>query len=124
MVIHSAAHARFYSAQSIFANCGCLVYAGSGNALGKLADGTDLNASNPTGASSGYPGSPSESFVEILAVEDIVSGELLFGLGKRTVGDHRRAVVHAQGGGRNAGLKRLGGGENTPPPGPLHYPPG
>src|SRR6202044_259776 len=72
MVIHSGAHARFYSAQSIFAACGCLLYAGSGNALGKLADGTDLNASNLTGAGSGYPGSPSESFVEIFAVEDIV----------------------------------------------------
>ena len=68
------------------------MYARSGNALGKFADGTDLNASGPTGAGSGYPGSPSESFVEILAVEDIVSGELLFGLGKRTVGDHRRAA--------------------------------
>src|SRR5271156_1243759 len=62
--------------------------------LGKLADGTDLNASSPTGTGSGYPGRPVESFVEILAVEDIVSGELLFGLGKWTVGDHRAAVVH------------------------------
>src|ERR1700689_2757545 len=47
----------------------------------KLADGTDLDAASPTGTGSGYLGSPGESFVEILAVENVVAGELLFGLG-------------------------------------------
>src|SRR5271156_2464883 len=40
----------------------------------ELADRTDLDAASPTGAGSGYLSSPGERFVEVLAVEDVVSG--------------------------------------------------
>src|ERR1700733_4112798 len=42
--------------------------------LREFADGPDLNASRHAGAGSGYSSGPGQSFIEVLAVEDVVSG--------------------------------------------------
>ena len=75
---------------------------------GHLSDGTDLDASSRTGATGRNLGRPRKSFVQVFAVEDVVSSQLLFRLGERTVGDHHPAILHADGGGHFAGFKRIG----------------
>src|SRR4051794_25837374 len=43
----------------------------------------------------GQPLSPADGLIQVLALEDHVAGDLLLGLGKRTVGDHDLAVLAA-----------------------------
>src|ERR1700722_11571941 len=42
--------------------------------LREFADGPDLNTSRHAGACSGYFSRPGQSFIEVLAIEDVVSG--------------------------------------------------
>src|SRR3984957_14672939 len=76
--------------------------------LGKFADGPNLDVSGPTRAGCGYFSGQGQGFVQILTLENVVSGPLLFGFRKWPVSDQRLAILHANGGGRSAGLKRIG----------------
>src|ERR1700722_7227901 len=81
--------------------------------LGKFADRPNLNASGPARAGSRNFSGPGQSFVQILTLQNVVSGQLLFGFCKWPVGDQRLAILHANGGSRGAGLERIGSTEDA-----------
>src|ERR1700677_3542309 len=74
--------------------------------LGKFADGPNLDASGPTRAGGRNFSGPGQCFVQILTLKNVVPGQLLFGFRKWPIDDQRLAILHANGRGRGAGLKR------------------
>src|SRR5262249_46339121 len=51
----------------------------------QLLDLPDFHAARPAAAAGGKLGSPGDRFVDVLAIEDVVAGELLFCLRERAV---------------------------------------
>src|SRR5207244_2766042 len=62
-----------------------------------LPDWPHFNVSGGAAAGGGYLRRPFESFVEVLAIEDVVSGELLFSLGERAISNQDLTILHPHG---------------------------
>src|SRR5262249_17778426 len=71
-------------------------------------DGTNFHAATAALAGRGDFRSPGNSFVQILAVQNIVTSELLLGFGKRAVTEERLVVANPDSRGGSGGLKWLG----------------
>src|SRR5215470_6929272 len=70
----------------------------------ELVNGTNFDTAAGTPAAGRNFAGPFECFVEVRAIENVVSGELLFGFGEGTIGHHRLAVQHADRGGSGSEL--------------------
>src|ERR1700694_1063098 len=64
---------------------------------------------------------PFDRIIEILAIENVVSSELLLGLGKGSVNGERLAFLFADGGGGVGSLERLRAMKNALSPGFVHH---
>src|SRR6202008_1475515 len=82
-------------------------------ALGEFVDWADFDASIGATAARGNLGGPFEGFVEIGAVENVVTGKLLFGFGKRPVSNKCFAVLHPNRRCRRRVLQRIGCPKNS-----------
>src|SRR6266404_9174350 len=75
--------------------------------LADLPDRPHFNVSRAAATGGRDLRRPLESFVEVLAIEDVISGELLFSLGEGAVSHEDLAVLHTHncgGGGRLQGI--------------------
>src|SRR5271163_2903615 len=84
-----------------------------GHALRHLTEWADLDQpATPLTTSRNLCG-PFQSFVQVLAIEDIEPRQLLLGLGVWAIGDHDFAVLHADSGRGDAGRKRFSATQNA-----------
>src|SRR5438067_1041842 len=80
---------------------------------GYARHGADLDAAFPALARCRNARSPLDRLIQVLAVQDVVAGELLLRLGEGSVGDQRPSIVHAHGGSARGGRERLGAEQDT-----------
>src|SRR5208337_4096043 len=83
-------------------------------------DGPYFNTTGAAGASGGDLRGPFERFVQVLAIENVVSGKLLLGLRERPVGYERLAILHANGRGAAGRLQRFSASEDSANVGLFH----
>src|SRR5438874_8361292 len=87
----------------------------AGGEMSFCADGTHLHASLAASAGGRNLGCPFQRFVQVRTVENVVAGELFFGLSERAIGHHRLAVVEPHRCRRRARLQRFGAAQDPPP---------
>src|SRR5256885_6007819 len=86
-----------------------------GGEMSLCADRTYFHAALAASAGGGNLRCPFQRFVQIRTVENVVAGELFFGLSERPIGHHRIAVVQPHRCRRRARLQRFGGAQDPPP---------
>src|SRR5215469_14757785 len=104
----------------------CMLRAGDGRGLGCRARAQPRHRPNfdtPSAslASGRDLGRPLDRFIEILAIDDVISSELLFGFGERPVHDQGLAVLHANRGRGHDRRERFDAPQDALPGRFFHY---
>src|SRR6516164_11506859 len=83
--------------------------------LREFVNRADFHAAGSAAAAGGNLGSPLDGFIEVGAVENVVTGQLFFGFGKRPVGHERSPVLKANCRRSGSVLQRIGCPKNSAP---------